>query len=234
MVDDHNLLRAGLASVFNSFDDITVVGEAGGSKELEALLERGVQPDIVLMDIQLDNETGIELTQWLTETHPEIKVVGLTVSDEQSDIIELVQAGAKGYVLKTTDQKELHTCLKMVANGGTFYGSGVTEALLSNLQPGERKLSAAAASTATLAKDTDPRARADIPMRREPKPDIEITPREQEIVILVAKEHTTAEIAEVLGISPRTVENHRYRISQKLGVKGAAGLAKYAIKSGLI
>lgn len=218
LVDDHHLLRAGLVSVLNTFPEIHVVGEGASQAELEAFLENNPPPNVVLMDVGLGEESGITLTQWLTDNAPQVRVIGLTVSDEQSDIIELVQAGAKGYVLKNTDQDELRRAVRKVAGGGTYFASKVAEALLERI----------------LNSGLNLRPRVEVPMRQQANQNVALTRREEEILVLVAKEHSTAQIAEKLNISNRTVENHRYRLTQKLGVKGAAGLAKYAINNGML
>jgi len=219
LVDDHVLLRAGLSQVLNEFQDLKVVAEAASQAEVEAAFEHAPKPDVVLMDIGLGEDvSGIQITGWLTEHYPHVRVIGLTVSDEQSDIIELVQAGAKGYILKNTDPNELERAIKVVYAGGTYFASKVAESMLKRFMSGE----------------SDGLHPDDIPMRQLPNADVTLTPREIDILVLVAKEYSTAQISDKLNISPRTVENHRYRLTQKLGVKGAAGLAKYALKNGYL
>jgi DNA-binding NarL/FixJ family response regulator len=222
LVDDHNLLRAGMAAIVSQMPGCVVVGQANGGTELRTLLAQAELPHIVLMDIGLGpGDTGIELTRWVKTHYPGVKVIGLTVSDEQSDIVELVQAGASGYLLKNTDQAELQTALYRVAEGQNYFSSQVAESLLNRLLASQMQ----AASTSSV---------AEIELRQVPNANVNLTSRELDILVMVAREFSTTQIADSLNISPRTVENHRYRLTQKLGVKGAAGLAKYAIKHGLL
>jgi DNA-binding NarL/FixJ family response regulator len=221
LVDDHQLLRAGLVSVVKTFPNCEVVGEGANQRDLEAFIDNNPLPNVVLMDVGLGSDSGISITQWLTDFFPEVRVIGLTVSDELSDILEMVQAGAKGYVLKNTDQEELQRAIYKVGGGGIYYASFVAETLL------KRFLHTGIPSHTNV-------YRAQVPMRQQVNPNVHLTRREIEILIMVAREHNTNTIAEKLNISPRTVENHRYRLTMKLGVKGAAGLAKYAINHGLL
>jgi DNA-binding NarL/FixJ family response regulator len=219
LVDDHKLLRKGLRMMLVSNPSFEVVGEAANSAEaLQFLAEREL-PEIVLMDLHLGEESGIALTKQLLHQYPELNVIGLTMSDNEADIKDMLRAGAKGYLLKNCSPEEVFDSIHAVLRGQNYFTSQVTEAILRRHlrpqvgRPATRPIQEGIADSTQL---------------------LPLTNREREILKLVAQELTTPEIADKLCLSPRTVENHRYRLMCKLKVKNALGLVKYAVQYGLV
>jgi DNA-binding NarL/FixJ family response regulator len=217
ITEDHNVTLEGIKFLLSTMDFVNVVGDAGNGRDLFALLGRIPPPDVILMDIRLPDGSGIDFTRQISTGYPSVKVVALTMHDEEAYIVNMLQAGAAGYVLKNTTRDELRRCLETVVAGRPYFGSKVAEVVLAKYMAAAKEKPKDDASEGS----------------RSVSPDV-LSKREIEILKLVGQELTTQQIADKLFISPRTVENHRSKIMQKLDVKSTVGLIKYALKHGLI
>ncbi len=207
IADDHKIIRVGLIGLLQRADDIEVAAEAAdGNHVLETL--SGNVIDVVLMDIDMGQTSGIQTTQKLRKQFPDVQVLALTMHDEEDNIIQMLEAGANGYLLKDCGQEELFAAIHAVARGDSYYSNAVSATLLKAL--------------------THRQAQA------HHRKDVPLSDREIEVLRLIAKEHTNGEIAEKLFISIRTVDTHRRNILEKLQLKNTAGLVRYAIEKALI
>lgn len=208
IADDHKMFREGLTSLLNQQEGIQVLADAGNSAEIEHVLQ-SESIDVVLMDIDMGNTNGIEMTAKLRQTYPEVKVLALSMHGEKNYILKMLEAGASGYILKNAGKEEIVTAVQTVASGNTYFSSQVSAKLLEHLR--------------------NPRVTA-----KKKGKGIPLTDREIEVLQLIAEEYSNAEIAGKLFISIRTVDTHRRNLLDKLGVKNTAGLVKYAIQNNLI
>jgi DNA-binding NarL/FixJ family response regulator len=212
IVDDHQIIRDGIISALSLEEDIQVVGEASSSDEALHFLERDSNVDVIVMDINLGSgENGIQLTKKIIQKYKAINILATSMYDDGSHILNMVKAGAIGYVLKGQGMKEFVEAIKTVAKGDNYFSKPVSEIMLKQIT---RK-----------SNSTSSQKKSDI---------IHLTKRETEILKLIAEEFTNQEIAEKLFISQRTVDSHRGALIQKLNVKNTAGLVKYAINHGYI
>jgi DNA-binding NarL/FixJ family response regulator len=208
IADDHKIIRVGLRGLIELSKDIEVVAEAENGTEVIELVKK-VTVDVVLMDIDMGHTSGIETTQQLKKEHPKINVLGLTMHEEQEYIVEMLEAGASGYLLKNTGMDELLTAIRTAAKGDSYFSHQVSTTLLQ----------------AITQKKTFPTFKSN---HNGP-----LTEREIEVLQLIAREFSNGEIAEKLFISIRTVDTHRRNLLEKLQVKNTAGLVKYAMEKGL-
>jgi DNA-binding NarL/FixJ family response regulator len=224
IADDHNIVITGIRSMLEDVEDIRVVGEASSGAEVLELVAQSVArdefPDLILMDIKMPGKTGIEATTELTERYPGIKIMALTMYDDEEYVTSMLQAGARGYVLKNTGKPELLAAIRRVAAGETYFSKEATAAVMNRYMSKPKA-------------DTAPHPGRHYSITGEELPEVPLTRREQEILKLIASELTNQEIADRLFISPRTVHSHRRNLMQKVGVKNTAGLVRYAIKHGL-
>lgn len=211
IVDDHQLLIDGLKEILESSPDIQIVGEALNGKVLLQLLEH-TETDVVLMDFDMPELNGLETTKILKEKHPAIKALILTTHDETKIIREIFKAGAAGYILKNVGKQKLIEAITTVNSGNKF----VSQEILEKLVPiGADELR------------TETRQTGGVPPEA-------LTPREIEILRLIALEYSTQDISKELFISDNTVGTHRKNLLRKTDSKNVAGLVKYAIKYGVI
>lgn len=206
LADDHQIILDGLQSLLKNAAEIIVIAEANNGREALHVLEL-LQPDVVLMDIDMPVMNGIEALKEISRRFPAVKVIILSMHSEKGMIKSLMDLGAQGYLLKSCSQEELFTAIRKVARGKSFFSPDVT---LSLLRPdsGERDI-----------KD----ARNEL-----------LTDRESEILKLIAAGFSNKEIGEKLFISHRTVDTHRTNIMKKLNVSNIAGLISYAIRHGMV
>src|ERR1700760_4338252 len=209
LVDDHVLLRNGLASLIRSFGRFDVLYEASDGKDLIRQLKISRRPEIVLLDIGMPEMDGYETACYLRRHYPEVRVLALTMSDMDSSIVRMLKNGAKGYILKDIDATGLERALDSVLDKGYYYSETVTERLI---------------DTITHSDEPDRRFR-DLLMLNE---------RELEFMKLVCTEWTYKEIADRMYLSPRTIDGYRDALFEKLNVKTRVGLAMYAIRSGIV
>lgn len=210
IVDDHQLMIEGLKSLLEEEEDILFVGGACSMSETLSFLKNN-SVDVILMDINMPNGSGIEITEKIKELYPTIKVIALTMHDDISIITRMVKAGASGYILKRTNMNEVIEALRIVHNNGKYLSINTQNIIMDNL-----------GSTSNDLAD----------LKEENKPIL--SSREIEVLNLVAKEYNNEQIAEKLFISERTVEAHRRNIFIKTKTKSIVGLIKYAINKGLI
>lgn len=208
LADDHVLLRKGLASLVQNLG-YTVLLEADNGRELIEKISSGELPELILMDINMPEKDGYETTLWLKEHYPDIKVLALSMYDDETAIIRMLKNGAKGYILKDSEPGELRTAMESVLNKGFYYSEMVTGRLMRTItdmddaQSGTKKL-------------------------------LNLSEREVDFLKLVCTEMTYKEIASKMHLSPRTIDGYRDALFEKLDIKTRTGLAIYAIKNGLV
>jgi len=208
IADDHRIFRKGLKSLLSEKEQIQVMAEADdGDEALE--MTRKYKPKIVIMDIGMPKMDGIEATRQIRERLPETEVIILSMHAKKAYIDQVLQAGAKGYVLKDSDEENLIAAINTVHNGGYYLDSPIADQVLSVYFGGKTKRE--------LQEQADP-----------------LSEREKEVLRLLAEGHANQEVADILCISRKTVENHRANIVRKTGVQGQVGLTKYAARIGLI
>jgi two-component system, NarL family, response regulator NreC len=207
LVDDHEIVRAGLRMLFMAEPDMTIVGEAGSGQEALDLVSE-LRPDVVIMDVAMPGMTGIEATRQIKEAHPGSAVLALTMYEDEQYFFEMLHAGAAGYIPKRAAPDDLVAAIRVVSQGNVFLYASLARYLVNEVlnQPG-----------------------ADSPAPRE-----KLTAREHEILSSIAEGHTNREIAEKLVISPKTVDRHRENIMRKLNMHNRVELVRYAIEKGLI
>lgn len=210
LVDDHKIVRDGIKALILDDSSISIIGEASSGEACIELLQN-VSPDVILMDINLPDITGIELTKSLNKSHSDLNIIMLSMHMGSEFITNSIEAGAKGYLPKTTSQEELILAIKTVAEGKEYYNDEISEVLLKNY----------ISKTKSAQKEKE-------------EPSVQLTKREQEILVLFARGLSNKEIAGELFISVRTVESHKNNIMQKLDIKSTVELVKYAIKHKLI
>ncbi len=210
IIDDHPLFREGLKAIIGRSNKFEVTGEAGNAQQGLRMAKK-YKPDLVVVDISLPDTNGIQLTREIRDLLPETRIIIVSMHSKVDYIVEAFQAGATGYVVKESASEKLLKGLESVAKGEYFLDSAVSHQVVKALMkfPGKE------------AKITD----ADYGS---------LTPREQEIMRLLAEGLSAKEIAEKLFISPKTVENHRAKIMNKLGLHSTMELVRYAAKLGLI
>lgn len=211
LVDDHILLRNGLANLIRSFGEYAVLFEAGTGKDLIRQLQLHPRnlPDIVLLDINMPEMDGYETSVWLRRNYPDIKILALSMYDSDNSIIRMLKNGVKGYILKDTEPWELKLALESVISKGFYYSEMVTGKLihtLNSIDEPEQKVR----SLLTL------------------------NERELEFLKLVCSESTYKEIADLMFLSPRTIDGYRDTLFEKLHVKTRVGLVLYAIRNGIV
>jgi len=209
LADDHILLRNGLAGLVKSFDDYTVLFEADNGQHLtEQIADKGV-PDLVLLYINMPLKDGFETARWLRDNHPEVRVMALSMLDNEQSIIRMLRQGAKGYILKDTHPREFKTALDTVMQKGFYYSEMVTGKLINAVN----NLDTAADEVTTLVK---------------------LTEKEIEFLKLACTEMTYKEIADKMNLSPRTIDGYRDALFEKLKVRTRVGLVMYAIKNDIV
>ncbi|MFI5937384.1 response regulator [Actinoplanes sp. NPDC051494] len=207
LADDHALVRRGVRLILDNEPDLSVIAEAADGAEA-VQLARVDPPDLAILDIAMPRMTGLQAARELSRRHPDLRILFLTMYDNEQYFFEALRVGAAGYVLKSAADRDLvEACHAAMRDEPFLYPGAVT----------------------TLVRDYLARARdgADIPARA-------VTDREEEVLKLVAEGHSTREIAELLYISHKTVERHRSNILQKLGLRDRLELTRYAIRAGLI
>lgn len=204
LVEDYALIRAGVRALINNLPGVQVVGEARDGREALALIST-CQPDIVLMDLALPTVDGREATAAISQQYPEVRVIILSMHTGQDDVVQALQAGAAGFLPKFASDAELKLAIDAVMAGQTYLSPHVSHHLAAYIRQEE--------SAAT------------------PEP---LTPRQQEILALIANGRTTKEMAADLNISIKTAEAHRANIMERLGIHDVAGLVRYALKTGLV
>lgn len=206
IADDHKMFREGLTELLNKEHDLEVIGDTESKAEIHELMQH-LQVDVILMDVDMGDFNGIDLTMEIKTNYPDINILAVSMHGDKSYIVKMLEAGAKGYILKNAGKQEMVNAIHTVANGNTYFSNQVSAKLIEHI--------------------TDPRASI-----KNKTQDTPLTDREIEVLKLIADEYSNAEIAEKLFISIRTVDTHRRNLLDKLAVKNTAGLVKYAIQKG--
>ena len=200
LVDDHDLVRAGIKSLLSTIQGVDVIAEAGDGEELLVLLE-SLHPDVVITDITMPGMDGITAIGRIRARHPDLKVIVLSMHDSADAVKRAVAAGACGYLRKDAPGFELEMALRNVMTTGGYFGAGVAQRLLEPTEPAPGDL---------------------------------LTERQVEILTLLARGKSSKEIAFDLGLSSKTVDVHRARIMDRLGLNDVASLTLYAVRKGLV
>jgi len=207
LVDDHKIVKDGIKLMLKSQAGIDVVAETDDGQKVTELLEH-TPVDVIVMDINMPEMNGIQAAKMVKKAYPDIKILALTMSSDDTHIRQMVQAGASGYIMKSAGREELTEAIQDVMEGKHYFSDQATQSIMMDLVKNKGKSSA-------------------------PDP-VHITDRELEVLQMIVKEHTNQEIAEKLYISPRTVDAHRRNLLQKTGARNTAGLVKYAFQNNLI
>ena len=206
VADDHSLLRSALAKLINTFENYSILFEADNGKELRNKILQNVVPDIVLLDVNMPEMDGFETTQWLHKTYPQVKILALSMFSDEKTIIKMFRVGAKGYLLKNTDAEELKKALDSLVDKDVYLSDYVSGKLVSGLH-----------------EDMD-------------KPDKEVilNEKEREFLRWACSELSYKDIAAKMFVSPRTIDDYRQSLFNKLKVHSRVGLVMYAIKNGIV
>jgi two-component system, NarL family, response regulator NreC len=208
IADDHEIFRDGLALMLSKQQDIQLVGQAGNGRELASLVKE-LQPDVVMTDVKMPVMDGIEATRFLLTQNPDLNIIALSMFDEENLIVDMLEAGAKGYLLKNADKQEILDAIHSVYEGKPYYCHHTTSRLASMISKSKFN-----------------------PYKR--KDPLLFTDREKEIIRLICQQLTAQEIADKVFLSKRTVEGHRTRILEKMNVKNTAGVVIFALKHRLV
>ena len=208
LVDDHEVVRSGLRMLLENEAGLVIEGEANNGGQALELVEK-LNPDVVIMDITLPDISGIDATRQIKASHPKVAVVALTIHEDQQYFFEMLQAGASGYVPKRAAPDDLITAIRAAYRGETYIYPSLAKLLVKDF----------------LARGGEEETRETMSG---------LTPREQEVLALLAEGKTNDEIAGLLTISAHTVARHRENLMGKLGLHSRSELVKYAIRKGLI
>lgn len=206
LADDHRLMRAGLRALLHSLEGVEVVAEAGNGHEALKLAEQ-LQPDVVIMDIGMEGLNGLEATDRMEKFSPSPRIIILSMHANEEYVRRALQAGAAGYLLKGAEPAELELALQAVMRGETYLTPAVSKHIVQNYLHGGV-------------------AKSD-PLR-------ELTPRQREVLQLIAEGNSTKDIASKLNLSVKTVETHRGELMNRLDIHDVAGLVRYAIRVGIV
>jgi DNA-binding NarL/FixJ family response regulator len=208
LVDDHKIMRDGIKAILNRTEDFRVTGEAESGPDA-VQMARKLKPGIIIMDIGLPGLNGVETTVEILRHTPEAKVIILSMYDDENSVVSAIRSGAKGFVLKKASDSDLLDALRMVAKGGAYLSPQVSDRLLTRIQKGD--LEAKPANSALEG----------------------LSPRELQVLRLVADGKTSKEIAVLLDLGLQTVRSYRKTMMKKLGVNNVAGLTQLALAAGL-
>jgi DNA-binding NarL/FixJ family response regulator len=212
IVDDHDLVRAGIKALLDRSSDITVVGEAGDGRQALELIEQ-LRPNVVLLDISLPELNGLEVALKVKQTHPDVRILFLSMHANEEYVAQALKLEVAGYLLKRATTGELEFAIRAARKGETFLSPAISKRVLSDyvgrLEGGRKK----------------------------PRPNgayNRLTPRQREILQLIAEGYSTKEIAQKLEVSFNTVAVHRANLMDRLDIHDLAGLVRYAIQEGIV
>jgi two-component system response regulator NreC len=206
IADDHQIMREGLRTMLEKEYDLTVVGEADNGR-MTLRLARELTPDVIIMDVAMPDLNGIEATRQIIAELPAVKIIALSMHDDRRFVLNMLKAGAAGYMLKDCAFKDLAKAIRVVRANKTYLSDEIADIVVKDYL----------ASTAPMESSAFQL----------------LSPREREVLQLIAEGKTSPQIAELLHISVKTVETHRQQIMGKLKIKSIAELTKYAIREGL-
>ncbi len=205
IADDHTLLRKALGKLISTFENYTILFEAANGKEIKEKITQHVIPDIILLDVSMPEMDGYETVSWLYKNYPQVKVLALSMFSDEFTIIKMLKSGAKGYILKSTDPEELKHALDSVMQKNFYLSELISGKVISGLH-----------------KDLD----------KELEPTV-LSEKEREFLRLICSDVTYKDIAAKMFVSPRTIDEYRNNLFEKLKVKSRVGLVMYAIRHGL-
>lgn len=212
LVDDHGLVRAGIRKLIDQFDGFEVIAEASDGREALELIKT-YNPDIAVMDIAMQGLNGIDAAAYITREHPGIRVVILSMYVNEEYVTQAFQAGAIGYILKDAATFELELALRSVARGEVYLSPTVSSTVVTDYMRRIRNPESVSLNTAN---------------------NVTLTPRQREILQLIAESKTNKEIARILDVSHNTIDNHRTQLMSRLNIHDVAGLVRYAVSIGLV
>jgi DNA-binding NarL/FixJ family response regulator len=201
VADDHAIFRQGLASLLQAEADIVLLAQASTGAEAWGLIE-STRPDVAILDLSMPQLSGIEVARRVEAAGLDTRIVLLTMHDDPSAVLQALETGVAGYVLKDNSFEELVQAVQSVAAGGTF----VTPSIRAKLRT----------------------------LQREGRPAVPLSPREREVIRLIALGNSSKEIARIMAISPRTVDTYRSRSMEKLGLHSLADVVRYAVQAGMV
>ncbi len=207
LVDDHNIVKQGLRAILES-GGIEVVDEASNGQEAIDKLKAGLKIDLAILDINMPVMNGIQAAEIISKDFSELKILALTMLNEEYHIRKMLKAGADGYILKNSGKDELLNAVETICEGEHYFSKEATNVIMMDMMNGGE-------GSETVTEE------------------VYLTEREKDIIQLIAQEYTNAEIAEKLFISVRTVDAHRRNLLQKIGARNTAGLVVYAIEHNL-
>jgi DNA-binding NarL/FixJ family response regulator len=208
LVDDHKIMRDGIKAILGRSEEFRVVGEAESGPDAVQFVKRS-RPELVLMDIGLPGLNGVETTVEILRHHPECKIVILSMYDDEHSVVGAIRSGARGFILKKASDMDLLEALRMVARGGAYLSPQVSDRLLTRIQKGDLESKPANSALESL------------------------SPREVQVLRLVAEGKTSKEIATVLDLREQTIRSYRKTMMKKLGVNNVAGLTQLALSTGV-
>ncbi len=209
VADDHTMFVDGIDSILNKENDMQVICKCYTGEEVLKQLKE-VQPDIILLDINLPGITGIEVSKTVLAEYPEVKILAISMFNEESFVTEILNNGAQGYILKNTGRKELLDAIRTICGGKTYFSKDVTNTIMKSLM---KKRMESKGSTKLIPK---------------------VSRREKEVLKLIVEEFTTQEIAKELFISLKTVESHRSSLLNKLNARNTAGLVRITMENKIL
>ena len=209
LVDDHSLLRNGLANLIDSYENFKVLFEADNGKDFIKQLDANNLPDLVLLDITMPEMDGYATAAWIKERYPKLKILALSMMDDDYSIIKMLKSGARGYLVKNTKSKELLEALTEIIEKGFYFNEQISNKIAHSVYSPSDKTSEFNGLSNLSTKET-------------------------EFLVHACSEKSYKEIAETMCISPRTVDTYRDSLFQKLNIKTRVGLVMFAIKTGLV
>jgi DNA-binding NarL/FixJ family response regulator len=209
IVEDQHIFRKGLIMLLKEISGVSIFGEASNGEEFLKMIEKQ-RPDIVLMDIQMPVMNGIEATKQALDLYPSLKIVAISMFGDEEYLVSMIEAGVKGFLLKTVEEYELHKAIELVADNKNYFSDELLPVLTNSLVNRKNK-----------------------PENAELELKEELTKREIEILSLICKGYTIKEIADQLFISQRTVDGHKANLFRKTGVDSSVKLVTFAIKNNL-
>jgi DNA-binding NarL/FixJ family response regulator len=209
LVDDHNLFRKGLIKLINLGDSqnrYNILFEADNGLDLKEKMKQGPFPDIILMDIDMPDLDGFEAVDWLQRTHPDIKILVISMVESEAEILRMLRLGVKGYLSKDIEVEDMHRALEAIASNGYYYSEAATEVINQKLGGNNKESNTPAY----------------------------LSEREREFIKMVTTEMTYKEIADKMNLSPKTIDGYREALFERLKVKSRVSLALYAVKHGIV
>ena len=206
LADDHKIVRDGISAMLEDEPQYQIIGEAGNGREALELCKNN-EVDVIIMDLNMPEVSGLEAIEQIKKEYPKIKILALTMLNQNEAIKNTVSAGVNGYVLKSSNSEDVLEALDTIISGGHYFCEETTKTIMEGL--------------------------AGVNVRKTLSIE-EITPREKDVLQLICDEMTAIEISEELVISVRTVDSHRRNLLQKTGAKNTVGLVKFALKTGLV